>query len=212
MGALAALSLAAIVWIWCPHAVLGYLCPSCFGLTKVAENIYAEPGGPDPAPIIADARARVAAYYGSFAHQPTLLICHSEACRKRLSSGYAKAMTYGTTFIYVSPRGLRTDILAHEFSHVELHARIGLWGMLTGALPAWFDEGMAVLVSQDKRYLGPDNKAENCDGVSANTLPETNREWRRRAGGHAQALYHGAGCAAQARLAEKGGLEAAMQF
>ncbi len=113
----------------------------------------------------------------------------------------------------VHPRtGGLPDILLHEFSHVELHARVGLWGMLTGAIPAWFDEGLAVLVSQDQRYLDAENEALGCDEVRADSLPVSSRDWRRQAGRHAQRLYHDAACAVQARLADKGGLAAAMRF
>ncbi len=209
---LALLPLALLGFLWSTPAPGAYLCPSCYGLERVAEGIYAEPGAPDLAPMIAEARARVSAYYGAFDHQPVLIICQTDACHARIGSGGARAVTYGTRFIYVSPRGVLPEILAHEFSHVELHARVGLWGMLRGAIPAWFDEGMAVLVSQDQRYLNPENKAVDCEGVRADSLPVSSRDWRRQAGQNAPTLYHDAGCAAQARLADKGGLAAAMRF
>jgi hypothetical protein len=40
--------------------------------------------------------------------------------------------------------------LAHELSHIELHARLGV---ITSYLylPSWFDEGVAVVVSKDPR-------------------------------------------------------------
>ena len=204
--------LALLGLLWSTPALGAYLCPSCYGLERVAEGIYAEPSAPDLAPMIAKARARVAAYYGAFDHQPVLLICQSDACHARIGSGGARAVTYGTRFIYVSPRGLQPVFLAHEFSHVELHARLGVWGMLIGAIPAWFDEGMAVLVSGDQRYLNGQNQAENCEAVRTATLPSSALDWRRRAGTHDQSLYHDATCAAQARLALTGGLSAAMQF
>jgi len=156
--------------------------------------------------------SRGCAEKGAFDHNPTLIICHSNACHARLGSGGARAVTYGTQFIYVSPRGMLPEILAHEFFHVELHARIGLRGMLTGAVPAWFDEGMAVLVSQDQRYLDPEYKAVNCEAVRADSLPVSSRDWRRQSGKIAQTLHHDAGCAAQARLAQMGELATAMRF
>ena len=211
-GVFGFLALALGVGLWSSPAVAAYLCPSCFGLIKVEAGVYAEKGTPDINQNIQQARARVVAYNGAFDHNPTLIICHSAACHARLGSGGARAVTYGTSFIYVSPRGLQPEILAHEFSHVELHARVGLWGMLAGTIPAWFDEGMAVLVSGDQRYLNAENQAENCDAVRAAELPTSTREWRRQSGQHAQTLYHDAGCAAQARLAQRGGLAAAMRF
>ena len=211
-GFLGLLALALGAGLWSTPAVAAYVCPSCFGLIKVEAGVYAEKGTLDISQNIEQARARVAAFYGAFDHNPTLIICHSDTCHARLGSGGARAVTYGTRFIYVSPRGVLPEILAHEFSHVELHARVGLWGMLTGAVPAWFDEGMAVLVSQDQRYLDAENKAVDCDGVRADSLPVSSRDWRRQAGQHAETLYHDAGCVAQARLADKGGLAAAIRF
>jgi hypothetical protein len=55
---------------------------------------------------------------------------------------------------------LLSGILAHEFSHVDLHTRIGLMRFLAGAIPAWFDESLAVIVSDDARYLKPGTTAQ----------------------------------------------------
>ncbi|MFG1943168.1 hypothetical protein [Nonomuraea sp. NPDC048826] len=50
----------------------------------------------------------------------------------------------------LSPRGADPVIASHELSHVELHTR------LAGAeVPQWFDEGLAVVVCGDPRYLAP---------------------------------------------------------
>lgn len=209
-GLLALGALALGAGLWSTPAVAAYLCPSCFGLVEVEAGIYAEPEAEDIRPLIKAARARVAEYYGAFDRQPVLLICQSAPCHARFGDGGARATTYGSTFIYISPRGVRVDIMAHEFSHIELHARIGLWGMMRGALPTWFDEGLAVLASQDQRYLGPEGKAVNCPEATA--LPESAKDWRRAAGHTAPTLYHDAACAAQTRLAEMGGLAAAMRF
>lgn len=41
-------------------------------------------------------------------------------------------------------------ILSHELTHAELHYRVGV-SRSAHSIPHWFDEGLAVLVSQDPR-------------------------------------------------------------
>lgn len=61
----------------------------------------------------------------------------------------AKAKIYAD-HILLSPRGLNYHFLAHEWSHDELHTRLDFWDWFR--LPRWFDEGLAVVVSEDPRY------------------------------------------------------------
>ena len=49
------------------------------------------------------------------------------------------------------PRGLNEVIISHELTHIELHSRVGVLRSWR-SIPSWFDEGLAVLVSQDPRY------------------------------------------------------------
>ncbi len=179
-----------------PRAVYAYVCPACFGLERVAPRIYLEKGAPDSAAILRDveqARARVATYYGDFSEQPVLLICATQACNRRLGGRGAKAITYGTRFIRVAPGGINPVILSHEFSHVLVHKRRGPWL----PLPAWFDEGLAAVVSADPRYSPP------CDTLAP--LPDSARDWRREAGQKRSALYHSAACAVRDWIAAHGG-------
>ena len=53
--------------------------------------------------------------------------------------------------LLLSPRGLNAVITSHELTHIELHHRIGSFRSWR-TIPAWFDEGLAVLVSEDPRY------------------------------------------------------------
>jgi len=49
------------------------------------------------------------------------------------------------SYIVVSPEYLNVDILAHELTHAEVHARVftgRLWDWLS--IPTWFDEGIAL--------------------------------------------------------------------
>ncbi len=141
-------------------AIAAYACPGCYGMTQLSARIYVEQGmsASDHAKIrdiVGCASRRVERFYGSFDRRPILLICATKACDRRTGGRGARAETYGSVFIRVSPRGINETILAHEFSHVEMHARFGPWRILQGALPAWLDEGVAVVVSEDERYLAP---------------------------------------------------------
>jgi hypothetical protein len=191
-------------------AVAAYACPSCYGLERVTGSLFV-----DPAMAVEDRRmlqetaaraaAQVANFYGSFDKQPILLACASEDCDRRLGGKGARANTYGTTFIRLSPRGLDQTILAHEFSHVELHARIGQFRLLTRAVPAWFDEGLAVIVSDDARYLGPGTmSASRCLAEPQGDLPSSPSQWGHSAG-KTPRLYAQAACRVMRWMEENGG-------
>ncbi|MEH1128909.1 hypothetical protein [Micromonospora sp. CPCC 206061] len=75
-------------------------------------------------------------------------------------------------------------------AHVELHQRLD-----AGHVPQWFDEGLAVLVAGDERYLLPDTGGDRCRVASgsAEALPETLAEWLRTAKADEQ-VYAKAAC------------------
>ena len=84
------------------------------------------------------------------------LFAKTSDCDRRTGGYGALGETYLSLFIRMSPRGIDQTFLAHELSHTELHARVGARKYLMSALPAWLDEGIAVIVSDDERYLRPD--------------------------------------------------------
>jgi hypothetical protein len=55
------------------------------------------------------------------------------------------AKVYGNR-ILLSPRGLNWHFLAHEWSHAEIRSRLNLFAWWH--MPQWFDEGVAVAVSE----------------------------------------------------------------
>lgn len=190
--------------------VAAYACPSCYGLQRVTGGLFVDPtmsveDRTKLQEIIARAAVQVASFYGSFDKQPILLACATEECDRRLGGKGAKANTFGTTFIRISPRGLDQTILAHEFSHAELHARIGLFRLLTRAIPAWFDEGLAVIVSDDARYLGPGTtSATRCLAEPERDLPSSPFRWG-PAAGKTPGLYAQAACRVMRWMEENGG-------
>ncbi len=181
-----------------PRAIFADICPACFGLEKIAPQVYLDKDSPvSPEAVLRTidiAREQAVRYFGTFDEHPRLLICTTEACDKRLGGNGAKAVAYGSVFIRVSPEGMNSVILAHEFSHIALHSRADP----SKLPPAWFNEGLAVIVADDPRYL------ETCSG-DVGLLPISPREWNRRAGEEHSTLYHQAACAVQGWLDTHGG-------
>ncbi len=181
LGAL--LGAAAVMWFY--PALAGAACPACFGLRRAAPGIYAEATIPaaDRAQLVADvaaAKTGVAAYFGDFSAASRILACQSAACDRALGGRGAKAVTYSLgvyTVIRVAPGGLNRTILTHELAHAEFHRRIGLWRQVSGQVPAWFDEGLAVIVSDDPAYLAPGTGLARCRAHASGPLPESPFDW-----------------------------------
>jgi len=84
----------------------------------------------------------------------------------------------------------------------------GLLRSLTKGIPAWFDEGVAVIVSDDRRYLGPVGLPDRCLISSDEPLPSGMLQWNRRAGEHDSHIYAEAACRVSQWMYGRGGSEA----
>lgn len=178
---------AAAVWLSANPTLMAYLCPSCFGFEPAGTRVFVEAKlsraeRNQLTTDLAEARKRVAAMYGSAEADPVWLVCASEECDRRIGGKGARAVTYGWHIVRVSPRGRTPVVLAHELSHAELHQRIGWWALATGSYPAWFDEGLAVLVSRDSRVLDLSRvSAPRCRVVMTDAdvkrLPRNSWDW-----------------------------------
>jgi hypothetical protein len=193
------MSLAAASAPFVMPALAAYACPACYGLEEVTPSLYVEVAmaAKDRAKLqetVATAETKVAGFYGSYNGRPTLLACASADCDRKLGGRGARAVAYVTlagTFIRIAPAGLNETILAHEFSHVELNRRVGR----AKTVPAWFDEGVAVIVSDDERYLKSGGEgAQRCAAQPDGQLPESPFEWA-PAAGKTPGLYAQAACA-----------------
>jgi hypothetical protein len=173
-------------------------CPGCYGLTSVRDGVYTERGLGDAqreqlVALANDADRRVAGFYGERRTTPRLLACFSDGCYSRIGGGGEKGIAVLNRAVMLSPRGLDAVIASHEMSHVELHER------LDRTIPQWFDEGLAVVVSQDPRYLG-----DHCERVFDGPLPETLTGWLDAVSADQQ-VYSKAGCRVQRWLDANGG-------
>lgn len=152
---------------WRPLAAVA--CPGCFGLVTAAPGVHAERGAPgaDARLLTAldEGRARAGAALGPGGPAPVVLACHSAPCAARLGLGGARAATLslpGLAVVLVGPAGAEPVALAHEFAHVRLNALAGLPALLTGRFPAWLNEGLAVLASDDPAHLAPGEGVARC--------------------------------------------------
>jgi hypothetical protein len=182
-------------------SVAATTCPGCYGLTRVRGDVYSERGltavqTDQLLALAAGARQRVEAFYGDRRSDPRLVACFTDDCYDRIGGGGEKGVAVLNRAVMLSPRGLDVVIAAHEMAHVELGRR------LDGEVPQWFDEGLAVVVSDDPRYLG-----EHCRVPFDGPLPETLPAWLTAASAD-QRMYSKAACRVQRWLDANGGRDA----
>ena len=149
------------------------LAPQSFGLVPVTSNIYVE-AGTDQATrsklidAMNKAENAIRTAYGSVVSHPIVHACVSEACYDRFGGYGSIAKVYGN-YILLSPRGLNWHFLAHEWSHDEIRSRLNLsawWQM-----PQWFDEGLAVAISE-----APEHSESHWQFLVASNVPRPTRE------------------------------------
>jgi len=130
--------------------------PESFGMVSIAPQIYVDPAMEESAraelaEAINSARQRIRLYYGSILSDPEIIACSTEKCFQKTGGVTARAKAYGASKLLLSPRGQTAPMIAHEWSHAELHTRLnGYFEM--NAIPRWFDEGLAVVVSNEPTH------------------------------------------------------------
>lgn len=149
------------------------LAPESFGLSLVTPNIYIEAGADEATrtelrDAMVQAESAIRAAYGSVKSRPIVHACISEACYESFGGVGSKAKVYGDR-ILLSPRGLNWHYLAHEWSHAEMRSRLSFsaWWKL----PQWFDEGVAVAISE-----APEHSETHWQFLVASNIPRPTRE------------------------------------
>ncbi|MGI3899256.1 MAG: hypothetical protein ACRYGP_00060 [Janthinobacterium lividum] len=112
--------------------------------------------------------------------------------------------------LFLSPRGTDVAIAAHELAHIELHSRIGLARTVLKAVPQWFDEGLAVVVSDDPRYLAADRNGDRCLVEPQGELPIGRAAWIETA--QNDELYAKAACRVSRWIGSRGGSRAIVEM
>lgn len=196
-------------------ALAATMCAACYGMEHATPRLIVDRGMPPRmrdalSAHVGEAESRVRRFYGRFDLAPIIVACSTDECDRRMGGRGALASTSTTPLAIitrVSPRGQTPTILAHEFSLVELHRRIGWWRLVNGAMPVWFDEGVAVIVSDDGRYLNSGaTAAGRCVRDDAGPLPASPAEWGPRAGKD-RMIYADAACRVLRWMDAHGGRE-----
>lgn len=149
------------------------LAPESFGLSPVTPNIYVESSADEATraklrDAMEKAESVIRAAYGSVKSHPIVHACVSEACYEAFGGQGSTAKVYGDR-ILLSPRGLNWHYLAHEWSHDEIRTRLTFsawWHM-----PQWFDEGVAVAISE-----APEHAENHWQYLIASNVPRPTRE------------------------------------
>lgn len=126
------------------------LAPESFGLTPIAPNIYVEKGMDNSIQVeiregTGKAKEAIHAAYGSVNSRPKIHACATEKCYEAFGGRGEMAKVFGDR-ILLSPRGLNWHLIAHEWSHSEMSTRLTTFAWK--GMPQWFDEGVAVAVSE----------------------------------------------------------------
>lgn len=148
------------------------LAPESFGLTSVAENVYIESGADEKAmtelrAAMSKAEGAIHAAYGGMESRPVVHACITERCYESFGGIGSRAKVYGDR-ILLSPRGFNWHFLAHEWSHAELRSRLTFRGWWH--LPSWFDEGLAVSISD-----APEHSEDHWQFLVANNIQRPTR-------------------------------------
>lgn len=190
--------IATALLVWSQPAVAALACPRCFGFERAQDSIFVDPAMTQAersrfVEVVSEGQARAARYLGALHEHTVILACATPECSKRMGDKGARALSYAQFGLKLAPRGLDSITVAHELTHIELHGRLGLVRLFLGAMPAWFDEGVAVLASDDPRYLLPEGSVNRCRMEPSTELPSNMWDWMRRAGAD-DGLYAQAAC------------------
>ncbi len=184
-------------------------CPQCYGLTARGGNVYADSDDERYRRILDEADRRITAFYGARTSEPRVLICTTGECYRRIGGGGEKGRAIRNWSLMLSPAGTNVTIATHELSHVEFHQRLGSAG---GKVPDWFDEGLAVLVSEDARYLRPADAEDRCLVPYEQALPIVDADWNTATAGGVDRPYLLAACVVSRWTAEHGGPAAVLDL
>lgn len=209
IGVVLALILSAAAALWAFPLAAAVLCPPCMGMERIAPGLIVERGlGDSDHKVIreyaAAAKKRVQSVLGPLPDFMTIVACTSADCQDRLGPKGPRGLTYavpGFAVIQLAPSGVNPVIMSHEISHATLQTRAG-WFL---SYPQWFDEGLAVVISGDPRYLTLRTNAGDCKFAPQADLPATLSAWNRAVGDRTRVVYGEAACSVRQWLDVNGG-------
>lgn len=106
--------------------------------------------------LLSDAKGRIGEIFGEPRSAPIVVFFQSATgfWPFRLNAYGSTQFIGARTCVLIGPKGQTIDVVAHELMHAEIADRIGVWARYT-ALPAWFDEGLAMQVDFRPDYDMP---------------------------------------------------------
>ena len=141
---------------------------------KVADNIYVNKNYSgnikEAIQLTEEALERDRAFFGELQCTDTTIIifCDDDKLLSKLDGDHDTKTSYTKkNYISVSDEYLNIDIIAHEFTHAELHTRLNMKALKS--IPTWFDEGLATQNDFREQY-GLDAWIEQTDN-GKNTVP-----------------------------------------
>jgi len=123
--------------------------PTWFGLEEIAPRVYVSRKLADPQRVqllesLQQACSQMLEVYGAVVSSPVVYACATRDCYESFNGyGDGRAVADG---ILLLPKSFIPEAISHEWSHVELRARVGRSGYRK--IPMWFHEGLAVAVSK----------------------------------------------------------------
>jgi hypothetical protein len=190
-------------------AVAATVCPRCYGLTDLGNGVYAERDDEAYRRILDEADRRITAFYGTRLSHPRVLICATTECYARIGGGGEKGQAIRDWSLLLSPAGANETIATHELSHVEFHERLG---SAQGKVPHWFDEGLAVLISDDSRYLKPSSETDRCRVPVEQAVSVVDLDWGAAPSSTADQRYTQGACVVSRWTGAHGGATAVLDL
>ncbi|AFS78292.1 hypothetical protein Curi_c12810 [Gottschalkia acidurici 9a] len=106
--------------------------------------------------VISEAKKRVRNFYGGLQSSPVIILSDDKKVLDKLNGDHdIMTAVFGNVYSYISVSSeyFDVDILAHEMTHAETHARLykgKIW--YSAIVPVWFDEGIALQNDYREQY------------------------------------------------------------
>ena len=173
--------LVAVVVLLLQFTRYGYLMtlPYRSAFTEIDEHVYINKDyagdRQELMEMIGQAKNRVNNFFGglSFQDNTIFIIYDDENLRRKIGEDHAAiifSFPSEIRYICVSDEYLELDILAHEITHAELHARLSTEAQKT--IPTWFDEGLAMQNDYRERYSEAQWTQQTNNGENAVALED----------------------------------------
>jgi len=158
--------------------------PTAHGMEKIGPRVYASREVPEgKRQQLLDAyrkgREKARAFYGGLVTDPIIVGCVDTDCIIDFGGSGDGAPAFEVTpAILLWPKVFGAGEVAHEWSHLELHARVGASGARR-TIPNWFHEGLATVVADLPRHSEAVYEKAVESGVAVPPLSElrTSAQW-----------------------------------